>query len=51
MSAGDQEYIGERLDPQVDNLLKKSNVNSNLIPLKRIMELDLLNSKKSKPRK
>ena len=49
MSAGDQEYIGERLDPQVDNLLKKSNVNSNLIPLKRIMELDLLNSKKSKP--
>ena len=49
MSAGDQEYIGERLKPQVDNLLKKSNVNSNLISLKRIMELDLLNSKKSKP--
>jgi len=49
MSAGDQEYIGERLDPQVDNLLKKSNVNSNTIPLKRIMELELLNSKKSKP--
>ena len=49
MSAGDQEYIGERLDPQVDNLLKKSYVNGNLIPLKRIMELDLLNSKKSKP--
>ena len=49
MSAGDQEYIGQRLDPQEDNFLKGSKVNGNLIPLKRIMELDLLNSKKSKP--
>ena len=49
MAAGDQKYIGERLDPQVDNFLKKSKVNGNLIPLKRIMELDLLNSKKSRP--
>ena len=44
MSAGDQEYIGQRLDPQEDNFLKGSKVNGNLIPLKRIMELDLLNS-------
>ena len=49
MTAGDQKYIGERLDPQQDNFLKRSKVNGNLIPLKRIMELDLLNSKKSKP--
>ena len=49
MAAGDQKYIGQRLDPQEDNFLKKSKVNGNLIPLKRIMELDLLNSKKSKP--
>ena len=49
MTAGDQRYIGERLDPQQDNFLKKSKVNGNLIPLKRIMELDLLNSKISKP--
>ena len=49
MAAGDQKYIGERLDPQEDNFLKKSKVNGNLIPLKRIMELDLLNSKKSRP--
>ena len=49
MTAGDQKYIGERLDPQQDNFLKKSKVNGNLIPLKRIMELDLLNSKISKP--
>ena len=49
MTAGDQKYIGERFDPQEDNFLKKSKVNGNLIPLKRIMELDLLNSKKSKP--
>ena len=49
MTAGDQKYIGERLDPQQDNFLKKSKVNGNLIPLKRIMEVDLLNSKKSKP--
>jgi len=49
MTAGDQKYIGQRLDPQEDNFLKKSKVNGNLIPLKRIMELDLLNSKKSKP--
>jgi hypothetical protein len=49
MAAGDQKYIGERLDPQEDNFLKRSKVNGNLIPLKRIMELDLLNSKKSKP--
>jgi hypothetical protein len=48
MAAGDQKYIGERLDPQEDNLLKRSKVNGNLIPLKRIMELDLLNSKKSR---
>jgi hypothetical protein len=49
MTAGDQKYIGERLNPQRDNFLKKSKVNGNLIPLKRIMELDLLNSKISKP--
>ena len=49
MTAGDQKYIGQRLDPQEDNFLKKSKVNGNLIPLKRIMEVDLLNSKKSKP--
>ena len=49
MTAGDQKYIGERLDPQEDNFLKKSKVNGNLIPLKRIMEVDLLNSKKSNP--
>jgi len=49
MTAGDQKYIGQRLDPQEDNFLKRSKVNGNLIPLKRIMELDLLNSKKSKP--
>jgi hypothetical protein len=49
MAAGDQEYIGERLRPREDNFLKRSKVNGNLIPLKRIMELDLLNSKKSKP--
>ena len=48
-AAGDQEYIGERLRPREDNFLKRSKVNGNLIPLKRIMELDLLNSKKSKP--
>ena len=49
MTAGDQKYIGERLDPQQDNFLKKCKVNGDLIPLKRIMELDLLNSKISKP--
>ena len=49
MTAGDQKYIGQRLDPQKDNFLKISKVNGNLIPLKRIMEVDLLNSKKSKP--
>ena len=49
MAAGDQEYIGEKLRPREDNFLKKSKVNGNLIPLKRIMEVDLLNSKKSKP--
>ncbi len=48
MTAGDQEYIGERLVGE-DNFLKKSKVNGNLIPLRRIMELDLRNSKKSKP--
>ncbi len=48
MAAGDQEYIGERLVGE-DNFLKKSKVNGNLIPLRRIMELDLRNSKKSKP--
>ena len=49
MAAGDQEYIGERLRPREDNFLKRSKVNGNLIPLRRIMELDLRNSKKSKP--
>ena len=49
MAAGDQKYIGERLKPRKDNFLKKSKVNGNLIPLRRIMELDLRNSKKSKP--
>ncbi len=49
MAAGDQKYIGERLKPRKDGFLKRSKVNGNLIPLRRIMELDLRNSKKSKP--
>ena len=49
MAAGDQEYIGERLRPREDNFLKRSKVNGNKIPLRKIMESDLQNSKKSKP--
>jgi len=48
MQAGDQEYIGERLGGE-DNFLKRSKVNGNKIPLRKIMESDLQNSKKSKP--
>ena len=48
MTAGDQEYIGERLGEE-DNFLIKSKVNGNKIPLKKIMGSDLLNSKKSNP--
>ena len=48
MTAGDQKYIGERLGGE-DNFLKRSKVNGNKIPLRKIMESDLQNSKKSKP--
>jgi len=49
MAAGDQEYIGNRSESNNDGQLVKGGTNANPIPLKRIMAIDLQNSKKSKP--
>mgnify|MGYP001042410121 CR=1 FL=1 len=45
MRAGDQNYVGDALSPQNDNLLKSSRVNSNLISLEDIMNNELSGSK------
>jgi len=47
MQAGDDKYVGERLKPRRDNMLKKfSEVNVNTIPLREVMQRYFKNSKK-----
>jgi hypothetical protein len=47
MKAGDQKYIGERLKPRIDNMLKKEKDNVNVIGLVRVMN-KLRGTEKSK---
>ena len=48
MKAGDQKYIGERLKPRIDNMLKKEKDNVNVIGLVRVMNKSLRGTEKSK---
>ena len=50
MKAGDQKYIGERLKPRIDNMLKKDKERSNVnvIGLVRVMNKHLRGTEKSK---
>ena len=48
MSAGDQEYIGERLDPQVDNQWKATGKNLNMTSLETIMNSYMQNTNKGR---
>ena len=48
MKAGDQKYIGERLKPRRDNILKKDKENVNVIGLVRVMNKYLRGTEKSK---
>ena len=50
MKAGDQKYIGERLKPRIDNMLKKDKErgNVNVIGLVRVMNKHLRGTEKSK---
>ena len=50
MQAGDDKYVGERLRPARDNILKKfPDVNINTIPLKFVMKKYFQNSKRDIP--
>ena len=50
MQAGDDKYVGERLKPRRDNMLKKfSEVNVNTIPLREVMQKYFKNSKRNIP--
>ena len=50
MQAGDDEYVGERLKPRHDNILKKSpKVNVNTIPLRDVMQEHFQNTKRYIP--
>ena len=50
MQAGDEEYVGERLKPRRDNILKKSpKVNVNTIPLRHVMQEHFQNTKRFIP--
>ena len=50
MQAGDQRYVGERIKPGSDNILKKNqSVNVNTIPLEILLKKYFQNTKKSKP--
>jgi glutaredoxin-related protein len=49
MKAGDQRYVGEKIKPQKDNILKKDqSVNVNTIPLETLLKKYFQNTKKSK---
>ena len=49
MAAGDQKYVGQRIKPQEDNILKKNqSVNVNTIPLETLLKKYFQNTKKSK---
>ena len=49
MAAGDQKYVGQRIEPQEDNILKKDqSVNVNTIPLEILLKKYFQNTKKSK---
>ena len=48
MKAGDQKYIGERLKPRRDNILKKDKENVNVIGLVKVMNKYLRGTEKSK---
>ena len=49
MTAGDQKYVGQRIEPQEDNILKKNqSVNVNTIPLEILLKKYFQNTKKSK---
>jgi len=48
MKGGDQKYIGERLKPRRDNILKKDKENVNVIGLVRVMNKYLRGTEKSK---
>jgi len=50
MQAGDDKYVGERLKPRRDNMLKKfADVNVNTIPLREVMQKYFQNSKRNIP--
>ena len=50
MQAGDQKYVGERIKPHRDNILKKNqSVNVNTIPLEILLKKYFQDTKKSKP--
>jgi len=50
MQAGDDKFIGERLKPQFDNMLKKfPSVNVNTIPLRDVMQKYFENTKRDIP--
>jgi len=50
MQAGDDKYVGERLKPHRDNMLKKfADVNVNTIPLREVMQKYFQNSKRNIP--
>ena len=48
MKGGDQKYIGERLKPRRDNILKKDKENVNVIGLEKVMNKYLKGTEKSK---
>jgi len=48
MKGGDQKYIGERLKPRKDNILKKDKENVNVIGLEKVMNKYLRGTEKSK---
>ena len=50
MQAGDQKYVGERINPRIGSILKKNqSVNVNTIPLEILLKKYFQNTKKSKP--
>ena len=50
MQAGDDKFVGERRNPQFDNMLKKfPSVNVNTIPLKDVMQKYFQNTKRDIP--
>ncbi len=50
MRAGDQKYVGERINPRIGSILKKNqSVNVNTIPLEILLKKYFQNTKKSKP--